>query len=332
MLIPEPFHDELSYGHVGRISYLNGWDSILYTRRVLRMGTRRPRTDAPWLSYVAEACGYCEEEYLARHTIGPLLRTVLRTNRRPEDPALLPTMLRMSGALSKCGDGLYCPQCVRDDIRRVGVAYWHRVHNLPGITWCVKHGVGLWVDDRPTCFKLSPEHPDEGASHPVARKGNMLIARYVELMRHFLDGAKCVFLKDARQALIEHMVRWPERFLMSSGHCQKLGMLPALPPPWDFVRLGHIDLEDAASLDRETEEVFRQASAFAVGAYGLALAIAFPTIDEATAFHANITPKPASSERHYDGVVDDGFWGTLRSRKQSKHAQLAANIGANVAD
>lgn len=37
----------------------------------------------------------------------------------------------------------YCPQCVKEDIERYGEAYWHRIHNLPGMFVCCKHGVPL---------------------------------------------------------------------------------------------------------------------------------------------------------------------------------------------
>lgn len=35
----------------------------------------------------------------------------------------------------------YCPLCVQDDRRKFGVSYWHRSHQLVGVTACVKHGV-----------------------------------------------------------------------------------------------------------------------------------------------------------------------------------------------
>lgn len=34
----------------------------------------------------------------------------------------------------------FCPVCIYEDIERVGAAYWHRVHQLPGVLVCPHHG------------------------------------------------------------------------------------------------------------------------------------------------------------------------------------------------
>lgn len=41
----------------------------------------------------------------------------------------------------------FCPECLDEDIRRVGAAYWHRVHLLPGVLVCPDHGQLLKVVD-----------------------------------------------------------------------------------------------------------------------------------------------------------------------------------------
>ena len=37
----------------------------------------------------------------------------------------------------------YCPDCARTDTQNVGVAYWHRSHQVPGIEACSRHKVKL---------------------------------------------------------------------------------------------------------------------------------------------------------------------------------------------
>ncbi|WP_348636025.1 TniQ family protein [Pseudomonas aeruginosa] len=39
----------------------------------------------------------------------------------------------------------FCPVCLNEDIGRVGAAYWHRVHQLPGVLVCPHHGRMLKV-------------------------------------------------------------------------------------------------------------------------------------------------------------------------------------------
>jgi len=41
----------------------------------------------------------------------------------------------------------FCPECLNEDISRVGAAYWHRVHQLPGVLVCPHHGKLLKVVD-----------------------------------------------------------------------------------------------------------------------------------------------------------------------------------------
>ncbi|MBS4189806.1 TniQ family protein [Bacillus sp. FJAT-49705] len=38
----------------------------------------------------------------------------------------------------------YCISCARNDRYQYGLAYWHRVHQLPGVTVCYKHKNQLW--------------------------------------------------------------------------------------------------------------------------------------------------------------------------------------------
>ncbi|PNY74869.1 TnsD family Tn7-like transposition protein [Pseudomonas fluorescens] len=41
----------------------------------------------------------------------------------------------------------FCTECINEDISRVGVAYWHRVHQLPGVLVCPHHRQLLRVVD-----------------------------------------------------------------------------------------------------------------------------------------------------------------------------------------
>jgi len=41
----------------------------------------------------------------------------------------------------------YCPQCVKDDTENCGEAYWHRVHQLPGVLFCPIHHVPVLDSD-----------------------------------------------------------------------------------------------------------------------------------------------------------------------------------------
>lgn len=37
----------------------------------------------------------------------------------------------------------YCPDCVREDVKRYGETYWHRMPQLPGVEYCLRHGTPI---------------------------------------------------------------------------------------------------------------------------------------------------------------------------------------------
>lgn len=37
----------------------------------------------------------------------------------------------------------FCEQCAQEDLKFWGYTYWRRLHNLPGLDWCLKHRVPL---------------------------------------------------------------------------------------------------------------------------------------------------------------------------------------------
>ncbi|MCM1543280.1 MAG: TnsD family transposase [Blautia sp.] len=43
----------------------------------------------------------------------------------------------------------YCPACAREDFRRYGEAYWHRLPQLPGVACCPEHGCRIRDSDAP---------------------------------------------------------------------------------------------------------------------------------------------------------------------------------------
>lgn len=52
-----------------------------------------------------------------------------------------------------------CPVCVQEDIRQFGVAYWHRVHQIPAIESCCEHQQQLVHVRLPKRLKLAVGYP-----------------------------------------------------------------------------------------------------------------------------------------------------------------------------
>lgn len=56
----------------------------------------------------------------------------------------VPSMLGLAGRYIHSKPRLaLCVECVRTDQERLGFAYWRRFHNLPGLTYCMRHGQPL---------------------------------------------------------------------------------------------------------------------------------------------------------------------------------------------
>lgn len=103
------------------------------------------------LSRIAEMSGEDADSLLVRQTLGPLFFFYLPKHAS----SLKEDLFRGYGARALrhsqlpsfgCGGSLFlkwCPRCVEQDIYERGVAYWHRVHQVPGLTACWLHQVRL---------------------------------------------------------------------------------------------------------------------------------------------------------------------------------------------
>lgn len=150
-----PIQDEETlYSYVARCQWL--WGESSYSR-----------TSNDWFGYegvcinqclpshiseIAENSGYDIEYLLLNHTAFPLHGVF---NARSEE--LKFSMCNGSGgniANQSCSPQLsfgsfsqsrYCPECVREDEARLGIAYWHLSHQIWGQCACYKHGCRLEV-------------------------------------------------------------------------------------------------------------------------------------------------------------------------------------------
>ncbi|MEO8391440.1 MAG: TnsD family Tn7-like transposition protein [Chloroflexota bacterium] len=155
---PTPFPDELFYSlyarYVERVGYFST-KAILqdtFGPRARRLYYDLPTHLADFVSRLPPGYAYSAEELIFKHTLYPLYQPFLqedqqlalrekmlngRSNRERlkseqiNRPIILPRCLR------------YCPVCVQTDITTVGEAYWHRVHQAPGVLLCPTHHIWL---------------------------------------------------------------------------------------------------------------------------------------------------------------------------------------------
>ncbi len=159
--MPALLPDELLYSFIGRVGALNALGNTR-ERTHLFFGARdvMPITDLPTrLEYLQTTLGTSTPwkstlELINQATMYPYHRPFLTLER---DAAVKAIMLGASGKSLKTLLGRvanrfgaapplrFCPTCTLADIRQYGSPYWHRVHQLPGVTVCPTHHTSLVV-------------------------------------------------------------------------------------------------------------------------------------------------------------------------------------------
>lgn len=92
------------------------------------------------------------DDLIANHTLYSYYRVFMPRNRWPEvrEIALGDQGGRLKAKIGMLAHGIFaspvlrsCGACAAESLRRHGIAYWHCMHNLPGVIACAQHGVVL---------------------------------------------------------------------------------------------------------------------------------------------------------------------------------------------
>lgn len=152
--LPDCLPDELLLSRLIRHVSIRGEEGHIFVNKVF--GSSRISIH-PFLTsnlnLLANAINESSETLLFQQTLAPLFMFYLPTHAeklakllqegdsgRALRESQLPSFGCGSSLLLKC-----CPLCVSQDLRHHGVAYWHRTHQIPGVTACSMHPVHLQV-------------------------------------------------------------------------------------------------------------------------------------------------------------------------------------------
>ncbi|WP_342511818.1 TnsD family transposase [Sporosarcina sp. FSL K6-1522] len=158
---PPLYPDELLYSALARYHTYSGNESIKKTNRDLfGCNTVCSATDLPCrldiLSKRIPGGNISKEKLLQEHTLLPYYSHFISRDRLEK---ILYEMYFNYGSSIHMLVGLiangvkpprnlrYCTFCVRDNRNQYGLAYWHRSHQLPGVTVCYKHQIQLSESD-----------------------------------------------------------------------------------------------------------------------------------------------------------------------------------------
>lgn len=301
-LVPEPVQDELVFGYLGRIQFLNDIPSFEETLRRIKARQRiaSDRDSTPVLVYLARELGIADEQLAARHTMAPLFNTVTRIDAHRPHWTPAQTALRRFGAW---GSTVYrmqaqsCPVCGEDDRRTHGVGIWRRSHQLPGVDFCHRHSVRLQVHGDFRAFRSPP--PRVGARGNSCMP-NQLALRYTDICENFLSQPVVQHIRDLRPRVLEHLHLHGRP---SDRNCADNE--PVLPGVWDFIRARHLPSCNQSFLNLPSLSFLEIATAFDATNYAIALSLIFESSAEAIRFHQE---PGAAVQRFVEGAQHQKFW------------------------
>ncbi len=166
---PSPYPDELVYSLLARYYAKSGYVAYRYAAEDL-YANKTVRPDIEFLNeFTDEALMRITQSLpmksiVEKYTMFPYYGRFLPMERRNQAFQALAAMqgnYRNLLAIPKrktyrnrylC----YCPLCVAEDRRRYGETFWHRVHQMQGITICPLHGCYLKESDLIISGKVSP--------------------------------------------------------------------------------------------------------------------------------------------------------------------------------
>lgn len=166
---PEIYPDELVYSVLARYYVHSGYSAYIFCAEDIFVN-KRISPDMEFLNVLKpEVLGFlCRKmtmsELVERHTMFPYYARFLPYGRRNR---AFEAMCNMSGdynnllAIPKRKNGghrylRYCPLCAEEDRQLYGEAYWHRDHQLTGVSVCPKHSSKLFNSSIIISRKASP--------------------------------------------------------------------------------------------------------------------------------------------------------------------------------
>lgn len=216
---PTLLRDELLYSALARyhnMSTNTSFKNSLHDWFGSQMVSATP--DLPGhLERVSTASGnvYSPDELIMRHTTFPYYNFFLSTGRTRQvieamtndGPNTVHTRIGLRHAdVANPAYFRYCVFCTQGDIRTTGTAYWHRVHQLPGVLVCPIHKVGLSVSrarfstlNNRRSFQLPIQAQDLVETHTFESNNGHLL--------HLADEARWLLENGARKAISTGTIR-----------------------------------------------------------------------------------------------------------------------------
>jgi hypothetical protein len=173
LFFPELLPDELFYSCCARYHNESGNESSSQTLKDL-FGVAHTEINCHFPSRLNNFVSTCNkkkwgisiESIIERHTIYPFFHPFLDKDQSENIIKMIEGTLKyrphfILGIKNKFWTSVlnYCPDCIKEDDLKYGTLYWHRLHQIPGIVYCLDHNKRL-INCCPCCGILLDTHND----------------------------------------------------------------------------------------------------------------------------------------------------------------------------
>jgi len=289
MIIPALLPDELAWGYlcrVGRVNTLKSLPSIY--EMISDAGSLKARSEEShsMVHVLAALAGASPDSIITGHTLLPFARAVRFAgacvpHQRSDDRLGRAALTFPFAHTAKLQ---LCPACVIEDIDFHGVSYWRRAHQLKGVVFCIKHACGL-KSVKTKRWDLLPEHladEAEATKSDIVKHAlsSPVISRYEEMCSFFAMRAR-PFEMEAVSRLIRD--RAQETCRSSPTQVLRLSTmaLEQVRGPWLVSQFPGLHERRTGYVDSLDRTLGKPKVPLATQYYALALALLFPTADEA---------------------------------------------------
>lgn len=192
------FPDELAGTYLTRLcneNVLHSHQELAHELRVAGVIEHLPVSAAALLEEILAVLEMSVHDLVCLHSLAPVQKCVFSYGYGRAAPPNFCEKRYLRFAAFKQAVGRLCPDCVAEDLDYWGVSYWRRLHQLPEITWCLKHMRPLGLV---TGAQASDISPDLAVKFAVEQTSGDLgvfldsptLQRYASIMVSLLENAR----------------------------------------------------------------------------------------------------------------------------------------------
>lgn len=333
--------DELASGYIGRIGMLNGYRFVKDTSTALLKTANISIEQNLAVSQFYALCqilGKSRTEFARQHTLLPVQRAVVKQGfDHMHGDDTVPMVLSGTALGTALRSAFFCRSCVLADNESYGFSYWHRLHQLDGVAWCVIHHELLLRTDVRDAFSYLPGDlvdQSEIVQNAECALDNEVLKRYAVIMEEFLDRAKpfCVghvteLLRERREALELRTSINGQRKLLSDLAIERV------PAAWLMQIIPKVAEKHPRSYVTCLDGVINSHTPFSTRMYALAAALIWDTPDE---FLVSLIKKSYFPiQRRTKKMYGPDFWQGehligVYAKHLGRYSAIAKEVGADV--